>query len=197
MRPPIPIFAIFVCMLGLGAVTSMLACSRSEPDAAVAEEIARRDAFRVAMLDAEDAGRARSVSSRPDVMFEEDFTRVFFDPATSFRNHAYRWMGRRAHIRLKTQGDRPMRVRALGWLDRKILYTKPFVTFSIDGQFVYETPPTEDGHFWGEFIVKPELLRTEWVDLVIAPSSIAFHWAAPPNLSVAVLYKFDWEPVTP
>src|SRR5262249_15937214 len=156
----------------------------------------RREDFRRKMLDAEDAGRARGVSSGSDVVFEEDFSKVLYDPPTSFRNHAFRWMGKNAHARLKSHGNRPMRMRALGWVDTKVLRTEPFLSAYVGGQHVFSTGPLEQGHFAVDVVVRAELLQTQqWVDLNLVLSSVAFHWAEPPQLTLAVLYEFHWEEV--
>ena len=165
------------------SVFGCMACSRGEPPS-VLEENARRDAFGNRMLDVEDAGRSRLVSSNPEVVFEQGFSQVLHDPPSSFRNHAFRWVGRSAHVRLKSHGDKPMRVLARGWFDEKALRTRAFMTFFLDGRVLGETLPVDEkGHYWGEFVVPRELLRDrEWVDLTMVPSTIAFHWAEPPQL---------------
>jgi hypothetical protein len=144
------------------------------------------------MLEQEDAGRALHVASTDEIDFREDFSKVLYDPPGDFHNHAFRWVGKNARVRLKSHGDKPMFLRALGWIDEKAIRTSPTITFRIDGQFVYTTKPIKD-HYWAEMIVPAEMLRgREWVDLNMEFSSVAFHWLEPPMLTVAVLYKFEW-----
>ena len=40
--------------------------------------------------------------------------------------------------------------------------------------------------------VRPEDLPREWVDLNIRLSSISWHWADPPDLMLALVYRFEW-----
>ena len=150
-----------------------------------------RQAFVESKLREADAGRALNVASSTRVQFGEGFSPLSFDPSDDFHNHAFRWMGQNAHVRLKTTGG-PMRLVMRGWVHEKIVQSKVVLTFFVDGAFVAATGPVEDEHFSVETVVPPEQLRRPWVDLTVRTSAVAFHWADPPELKVIVVYGFEW-----
>jgi len=87
-----------------------------------------------------------------------------------------------------------MKLRAIGWVDEKVLKTRPVLTLYIDGR-VLGSPrdPIENGFYYFESEVPADMLAgKEWVDLNMVLSSVAWHWHDPPNLAVAVLFRFDW-----
>lgn len=179
-------------LAGLILAGSLVAC-RKHPSADVAREIARREAFAHELIIDAGASRAWAMSSRSDVLFEDGFSVLMYDPPNNFLNHAFRWMSATNHVRLKSHGARPMRLFMHGWNDPKALKTRPEVTAYIDGQVV-GTTGTDEAGLWGlEVIVQPEMLQNTWVDLTITLSAVAFHWIDAPYLKVAMLNGLQWD----
>lgn len=179
------------------AALAVAACSKKPVPEEIATEAALRDAFRSKVLREEDAGRAEAVSSRPDVVFEDGFGKVLYDPPDNYRNVAIRWMGQNAHARLKSHGDKRMRLRIVGWVDDKHLLTWPYLTVFLDGMPVgAPLGPIDKGFYWFEAEVPPEMFRgQEWADLNVRLSTVAYHWYDPPDLGVALVSRFDWEEI--
>ena len=97
------------------ATLFVTACSRGDGADPYAAESAQREAFVRSALDAGGASRALGVASTYDIQFEEGFSILSYeldskDGHASFTNHAFRWMGQHAHVRLKSHGARPMRL---------------------------------------------------------------------------------------
>ena len=187
-------FALLLSSAGL--FPAVVACSTSN-DERVRQEIADRREFTKRILLEEDAGRLFGVSSTDDVMFEEGFSPVVFLPPDSFRNHASRWIGQNAHVRLRRHPGRTMRLHVQGWLNKWVLRTNPQIAFYLDGVFLRSTGPLEGEHYWIDVDVPPETVRREWVDLVIRLNTVGVHWFDPPTLTVADVYNFSWTEVTP
>ena len=88
------------------AAVLLTACSRRDGADPYAAEAAEREAFVRSALDAGGASRALGVASTWDIQFEEGFSILSFeldskDGHASFTNHAFRWMGQHAHVRLQ------------------------------------------------------------------------------------------------
>lgn len=180
------------CVVLLIAVF-VLACSNKGPSPEVQAEGEAREAFaRATALDAGARG-ALLVASRPDVLFEEGFSIVSYDPPNDYRNPAFRWMGQRGHVRLRGHADRPMTLKLTGWLHEKVIRTKAVVTLYLDGQLLHEVGAVENGHWWATVAVPPRMLHgSAWADLIIAVSAVSFHWSDPPALQVVVLSTLEW-----
>jgi hypothetical protein len=175
-------------------VMGTAACSTNEPRSDVqAENAARENHGRAVAIDA-GAARALGVASRSDVIFDEGFGNVQYDPPDDYRNHAFRWMGQRGHIRLKSHGDRAMKLKVAGWLHEKVIRSKPVVTMFIDGSRIYDTGAVEENGLWGaELVVGAGALRgSRWVDLVMTVSAVAYHWSDAPALMVVVVSNVEW-----
>ena len=176
--------------------SAALACSakdsRYDPQATPAE----RERFAVnAALDA-GSGGALAVGSRNDVLFEEGFSLVSYDPPDDYKNHAFRWMGQRGHVRLRAHSEHAMKLKLVGWVNEKAIRAKPVLTLYIDGQRIHTTDPVENGHWWIETVVPADMLRSSsWHDLLITLSAVAFHWSDPPTLTLAVLNTLEWTEV--
>jgi hypothetical protein len=171
------------------------ACSRpAPPDPAVREEIGRREAFAHALL--VDAGaEALRVSSTDDIRFEEGFTVIHLQPFERHDGHAFRWMGKKGHIRLRTQGDAPMRLHFVGWVNENIVHTKTRAMIYIDAQYVEQTDLADDkGFFFKYLTVEPKWFHgREWIDLTLELSSVGYHWLEPPELQVVHIFDFGWK----
>ena len=167
------------------------ACNRPT-DERVSEEVKAREAYGKSVLFAEDAGRGYGVSSTSEIMFEEGFSQISYDPQEDFRQHAFRWIGQNAHVRLKPHPGRAMKLHIQGWVNDKVLRTYPTMILYLDGEPIRTEGPIEKGHYWIDVIVEPEHLRREWVDLSIRLNAVGFHWSEPPVLMVALVYNFAW-----
>lgn len=177
----------------LGALPFVLGgCSKKEPSAEVAREMAQREAFAHELVIDAGASRAWFMSSRSDVLFEEGFSALTFDPDRDMKGHPFRWMGANNHVRLKGHGGHAMRLFVHGWTDYNAIKTHPIVSIYIDGRHFGSVQVTED-NLWGiTTIVPADVLTRPWVDLTISLSSIAFHWLDAPYLKVAVLNGLEW-----
>jgi hypothetical protein len=157
-------------------------------------EIVRRQEFaRAIMLDA-GAGSALAVGSSNELHFEEGFSTVQLDPPEDFRNHAFRYMAQKGRVRIHAHGDKPMHLKVGGWVNEKVLKTKPRVSVTIAGQAVGGTSVLDDtGVFKVDTVVPGAVLHErEWVDLEIDLSAVAFHWGEPPDLKVALIFELAW-----
>jgi hypothetical protein len=178
---------------------SHVGCSKRVEDPAIAEEVARREAFARKLLTTADGGNAPAlrVTSSSDVHFEEGFSTIVFDPPDNAFNHAFRWMGKRGHVRLRPKPGRAMHLRVGGWMNEKFLHERGHMTAYIDGQSILPLPvPTDEkGIYVVDTIVEPGVFHgREWVDLEVVPSSVAFHWSDPPELKMIVVFDFVWKP---
>lgn len=172
----------------------ILACG-NEPSPHVSREIARREALAHELIVDAGASRAWAVSSKSDVRFEEGFDVIAYDPPFQFSGHAFRWMGQNAHVRLKSHGGHAMRLQVHGWTDPNVIKSRPVVSAYIDGRLFGTALALEDG-LWGiDFVVPADMLQSSWVDLKITISTIAFHWADPPDLKVAMLNGLTWSEI--
>jgi len=182
-------------LLPLAAVAG---CSKGEKVDPYADEVREREAFAKKLLVGADAGRALSVASRSDVQFEEGFGVLSFetdkeDGHPSFTNHAFRWMGQNAHVRLKSHGQRPMKLVLVGWVHKKVVETQPTIHLYLDGVHVGSSASiSPEGHYWIETIVPEWAIRREWLDLIVRTNAVAYHWADPPELKVLNIYRFEW-----
>jgi hypothetical protein len=196
----------------LASCAAITACSRSDNASSLAdaEEARARDRFAKKKLDEANAGRVWGVSSTSEVQFDEGFGNILYDPEDqsrnpSFHNHAFRWIGQHAHVRLKTHGDHPMKLTVAGWVHENVIRSKPVMSFFIDGFYVFPDPKRHEdgmpieppGHYAFEFKVPSWMLHREWVDLIVRTSSVAFHWGDPPELNVALVYYFSWSELDP
>jgi hypothetical protein len=162
------------------------------------DEELRRDAFARDLLVREGMKDAYGVSSRFDVRFEQGFSPIEYDPPAQFRAKAFRWIGQRGVVRVRSHGDRPMNLGAYGWIDPTVVRSRPVASLSIDGQFVASTVVDERGLFWvGSGIPAQMVRRADWLTVDINLSSVGFHWDDPPKLQVANLLLFRWEELEP
>jgi hypothetical protein len=170
----------------------LAACKTNNDD--VRTEVLRREAYGRRAALAGDAGRILNVASTSNFIFEEGFSIIRHDPPDNYRNHAFRWMGKNGHVRLKGHDGAPMHLKVTGWVDERVIRARPVIEVSIDGRFIQRIGPIDGGHFWLETVVQPEVLHgADWVDLDIMVSAVAFHWAEPPELQVVVIYGFEWD----
>jgi hypothetical protein len=180
-------FVVLLC-------AALLGCSHSSVDTK-AEIKAREEAGRATAIDA-GADRMLKVASRSDVMFELGFSMISYDPPDDFHHHAFRYMGKNGHVRLKPHGDAKMHLYIGGWVNEKVIRAKPVVSVYLDGMLVETTGAIEGGHWRIDKVLTPDWFRgREWVDLDILCNAIGWHWSDPPDLKVVVLYDFVWSEV--
>lgn len=183
-------------VVALPFVAMALGCSRGVDP--YGEEVTEREAFAKRTLIEADAGRALGVSSTSEIQFEEGFSILSYEPDAkdghaSFRNHAFRWMGQSAHVRLKSHGPRPMKLLVVGWMHHKVIGTRPVIHAFVDGVYIKSTEPIRsDGHYWLEARVPEWAIRRPWVDLTIRTTAVGYHWGDPPDLKVLNVYRFEW-----
>jgi hypothetical protein len=171
----------------------LAACDSPADRDRVLEERWRRNQFARDTLLASDAGRQLRVASGPTYMFEEGFSAVLTDPPDDYHAHAFRWMGKQGHVRLHRQ-DTLSILSVAGWVNEKVLRTKPVITAYLDGQVLGTTGSIENGHFRLELTVPTQQMTREWMDLTLQCNTVAFHWSEPPELRVIVVYEFAWHP---
>ncbi|MCL2779835.1 MAG: hypothetical protein FWD73_17730 [Polyangiaceae bacterium] len=180
----------------LVSVVIGLGCSQ-KPD--VSEEIRLREEY--AALEAKRAGatEAYRLQSTSEVIFADGFSNIEFDPPGDFRNHAFRYIGQGAHARLRSHGDKPMFLHIFGWLNRKLMQTRPFVSATIDGQYIGQQMQIgDDGLFWIDAVLSPQMLKhSDWVDLHIVLSSVQFYALEVPALKIGVLLDLVWSEKIP
>ncbi|MBN9163148.1 MAG: hypothetical protein BGO98_36640 [Myxococcales bacterium 68-20] len=183
-------------MMSALATCAALGCSKKRPDPEATSEIARREAYARALL-VDGGAVAYRIGSNADVQFADGFSIVQFDPADDWRSHAFRWMGPKGHVRLRTQGNEPMRLKLGGWVNEKVIDTKPEIRLYIDGQPLSPQAPSlvdQNQFFVFEVDVDPTLFHgQEWVNLDIVASAVAWHWSDAPELKVIVVFELGWE----
>lgn len=180
-------------------VLAMTGC-RSKQAPPTAERV-RHDVF--ARATAADAGAsvAFDLASSDDVHYEWGFSDIEYDPAGDYRGRPFRWFSQHSFVRLRSHGDKPMRLVFNGWLNREVIGAIPTVTLLVDGVIVGSFRAEKDGAFGGMAIVREPLLRDrDWVGLTVEISSVTYHWAEAPALKVALTGKLEWsewvEPVS-
>jgi hypothetical protein len=183
--------ALLVCLLA-SLPTAALGCARTDVADSLKEEVSRREAYAKDTMTDAGAARAVGVSSTSEIQFDDGFGILSYDPPDEFRNHAFRWMGQNAHVRLKSHGAHRMKLLVVGWVHHKVIRTKPVINLFIDGQWVATSNVIQEGHYWIEVVVPPSLIHRPWVDLTIRTNAVGFHWGDPPELKVALVYRFGW-----
>jgi hypothetical protein len=104
-------------------------------------------------------------------------------------------MGQNCHVRLKSHGNRTMKLAFHGWADPHALKTRPVVSAYIDGRLFGATQALDTG-LWGiESIVPGDVLGSRWVDLNITVSAVGFHWEDPPKLKTVLMNGLSWTEV--
>lgn len=185
----------------LVAILIVSGCAKSKRNESMEREVAARTAYARQAAVENDAGRMLKVSSNEDAIFEEGFGAVQFDPPDDFHAHAFRYMSRISHVLLRTHPRlfggqlEPMRLRAMGWVNEKVVKTHPVISSYVDGILIGTTGIIDDnGHWRLDAVLNPDLFRgREWVNLVLECNAVGFHWSDAPALQVIVLYEFDWQ----
>jgi len=179
-----------------GALTLLCAC-KSSP--AQREEEHRQFQFVLDLRAREGIQAPLGVVSSPGIRFDWGFSPVEYDPKEDYRStRALRWIGQRAAIRVQRHGDKPMKLGIWGWVNSRVLRTKPAVSAYFDGQLLSSMVVEEvkdDG--FGDFevggAVTPDMFQgSQWAIVELDLSSVGFHWAEPPKLQVAFVSSVAW-----
>lgn len=170
-------------------------------------EIGRRTAYVRDLADREQLRDAWSLTTRSDVLFDDGFTGlVFLDAATddptwydvfhapatgSTRGQAARWLYRRAHLRVRGQGDMKLALR--GKVNLGAAYTRPRLDVMFDGDLLATTIVDSDGRFSIDTVVERSRLGTGWHDIYLVFDSIAEPSKDVRDLRAARLERLEWE----
>lgn len=174
------------------AALGLLGC-RSKGVPPPTEDRVRHDAFARNM--ALDAGAINSfdLSSSDDIHYEWGWSDIEYEPAGNFRGRPFRWFSPHSFVRLRSHGDKPMKIVFNGWVNREVIGMTPTVTISVDGILIASFLAGKDGAFGGMGIVREPLLRDrDWVGLTVEVSSVTYHWAEAPVLKVALSGHLEW-----
>ena len=182
--------SIVLTLVALAALAA--GCSNKAPRA-TAEQAAGREAItRAAQADAGDS--SWTVSNTDEIIYVDGFTLIQHEPSADSVGRGFRWMGQRGRVRLKTHGDRPMRLFMYGWANIKILQTTPTITAFIDGRPVANSTPPHDTGLWGVDVIVPAeyLAGRDWVELTVTSSTIAWPWIDAKDVSVIAFNFLSW-----
>jgi hypothetical protein len=181
-------FVVFVCLSG--TVSSISGCS----SARTAKSDEERERFALVIDEARTASTERAfwVSSRPDLRFHSGFSIISYDPPADPLGRAFRWMGARSNIRVHGHGGGMHKFAVYGWVDNKALRTKPFLSVYINRQFL-GTTASIDGLFEFKTTVDSSFIAPDsWQNVELVLSTVAIHWADPPDLKVALVTHAEW-----
>lgn len=200
-------------------VIALAACGHENP---INDEVRARDRFIRDLAVREGLVDAWALTPRHDLQFEDGFSGVdMVDPlvrpvdpgwydtlfnwrvvsrtAASVPAKPVRWMGARAHLRIRGDGDGDRRLEIRGAVDLYGLQTRPVITASLDGRELHAAPVDADGYFRISAVV-PAGMVTTWRDVYLTCSSIHEPWRDPngrlsTQLRVVRLEGVTWEPV--
>ncbi len=157
------------------------------------EERTARDTFLKSLAEREGTQEAYGLTSREDVRFEEGFSPLEFDPPGDVRKHAFRWVGQKAHVRLKSHGDKPSHLLIGGWSDQKNLMTHATLRVTINGHILASNVATTDGGIGADLTVDASTLEgREWSDLYLEVTTLYYDWE-PKNYRAILISKLTWE----
>jgi hypothetical protein len=167
-----------------------------------ANEPDRREAFVHAVANREHLEREWTLSSRRDLVFEDGLSNLTYaQPADDARWYDFfvhdpnpkrgqpiRWLSRRAHLRVR--GDGHMHLVLRGRINVGMVFTRPRLDVSIDGELLGSFVTDDNGAFAVELDVTAS--RT-WSDLYIVMSSVGQAERDVRDLRVARLEEVQWE----
>jgi hypothetical protein len=181
--------ALAFVMLGAAA----FGCSPEQESPEVKAEVKAREAFaRAAVVDA-GAAHVLDVGARGDVVFDDGFSLVSYDPPDDFHGNPFRFMGQHSRMRVRAHEGHRMHIHVRGWLNEKVIRSKAVVALYLDGELLHDTGAVENGHWTIDADAKASMLAgRRWLDLVMTVSAVAFQWAEPPELRVVVINDVLW-----
>lgn len=185
-----------LALVALAAV----ACGDRPPSA----EDRAREAFVEGLAAREGHSDLWRLMSRLEVVFEEGWSRPMLiaiepdrpwrdvtpPPAPASRGTAVRWMGARAHLRVR--GDGPRRLRVWGHVDRAAIFTRPRLTVTAAGRELASSLINDDGDFAVDVAV-PAAWLTGWVDVYLQLSSVGEPWREPAAQRVVRVEGVTWD----
>ena len=170
------------------------------------DEPARRGAWVRALADREGLHDAWSLTTRAELRFEDGTGAVRYvdgsiddpqwyevthpRPEPARRGTAILPIYRRAHLRVRGDGDRRLALRAAIALN--IVYTHPRLDVSLDGELLASAVADATGHHAIDVIVPRDRLAGGWHDLYLVFSSIADPGKDVRDLRIARLEAIEW-----
>jgi hypothetical protein len=167
------------------------------------DEPVRRDAFVRALAATEHLEKEWSLSTRRDLAFEDGFSDLTFAPGDA-AVHWYdyvvrdpepthgtpvRWMGRRAHLRVR--GEQRMHLVLRGEVNLDLVFSRPRLDVSIDGELIASVPVDDTG----KFSVDTDVAGPgAWADLYVVFDTIGEPSADVRELRAARLEEVTWQP---
>jgi hypothetical protein len=184
-------------------------------DRAIDDAIRARERFVRELAAREGLVDVWSLSSRSDLEFADGLGPIeLLDPDVPFTGWdevahrcestpalPVRWMGPRAHLRLRGDRDGDRRLEIRGRVDVKAIQTQPIVTASIDGREFHSGAVDAEGYFLISAAI-PAAWVAEWADVYVTLSSVHEPYKDPEGraaakLTVARLEGVIWEPRGP
>lgn len=171
------------------------------------DEPSRRGAWVAELADREGLRDAWSLTTRAEVRFEDGFGSLRFvdgaidDPSwfdairprePAKRGDAILPMFRRAHMRVRGDGDRRLILR--GAIALASVYTRPRLDVSLDGELLASAVADDSGRYAIDVVVPAERLSGGWQDLYLVFSTIAEPDKDVRDLRIARLTAFEWTP---
>lgn len=177
-----------------------IGCSDRSPSA----EDRAREAFVEALAAREGHTDLWRLMSRLEVVFEEGWSRPMLvtlepdrpwrdltpPPPASARGVAVRWMGVRAHLRVR--GDQARRLRLWGHVDIAAIFTRPRLTVTVAGRELSSALVGADGAFAIDAVV-PAGWLDGWGDLYVQLSSVGEPWRDPAALRAVRVEGVTWD----
>jgi hypothetical protein len=187
------------------AVALGAGCGRS---AELNDEMRDRDAYVRRLAEGEGLLAAWSLMSRSTIVFDDGFAPIeMIDPeatstawnrtpsaTSSGLAQPIRWMGPRAHLRVRSDRGATMQLELRGRVDVTQLYTHPLVAASFEGDEFSSAIPDDDGYFTISAELPANRLA-DWADIYVSVSSVHEPWRDLTTLKVIRLEHASWEPV--
>jgi hypothetical protein len=187
-----------------GLVVLDLAGTQAPAPVCDPSEDRRRDAFVRALATKEGIPAAWSLSAHRDLVYSDGISNIAFadetdpswvpsDPSDPWptRGHPVRWMERRAHLRVRGDGD--MHLRITGHVRLQGLYTRPRIDVAVGGEPIASAVADEHGEFTLDVEVAHALLDG-WTDVYVVFNTIGTPEKDTTVLRIAELREVTWEP---
>jgi hypothetical protein len=184
------------------AAVAAAGCGRSAP---LDAEMRARDAFVRRVAERDGLVESWALMSRSTLVFDDGFAPIeMIDPENptvawsrtptaraSGLAQPIRWMGPRAHLRVRVEADMQLVLR--GRADVVALFTRPLMTASFDGVEFHAAPVGDDGGFEIRAVL-PRARLDGWHDIYVTASTVGEPWRDLTTLHVLRLESAVWEP---